>query len=105
MTVCRTWFVAPLRPSPEWPKELRRVVQSFLEDKSPPAEVRRLMETSEGCDREVWRQLSEDLGMTAVHVPEEYGGQGSPGPSDDSIGRKGRCQNPKNPLELPVPPR
>ncbi len=60
-------------------EELRRVVRSFLEDKSPPAEVRRLMETSEGCDREVWRQLSEDLGMTAVHVPEEYGGQGPDG--------------------------
>ncbi len=28
----------------------------------------------------------------------------APGPSDDSIGRKGQCQNPKNPLELPIPP-
>ena len=57
-------------------EELRRVVRSFLEDKSPPTEVRRLMETVEGYDREVWRQLSEDLGLTAVHVPQEYGGQG-----------------------------
>ncbi len=57
-------------------EELRRVVRSFLEDKSPPAEVRRLMETTSGYDREVWRQLSEDLGLAAVHVPEEYDGQG-----------------------------
>ena len=57
-------------------EELRRVVRSFLEDKSPPAEVRRLMETTRGYDREVWRQLSGDLGLAAVHVPEEYGGQG-----------------------------
>ena len=27
----------------------------------------------------------------------------APGPSDDSIGRKGQCQNPNNPLELPIP--
>ena len=84
-------------------EELRRVVRSFLEDKSPPAEVRRLMETSEGCDREVWRQLSEDLGMTAVHVPEEYGGPGSP----RALGRLDRTERPmsepENPLELPIP--
>ena len=57
-------------------EELRRVARSFMEDKSPPGEVRRLMETSEGYDREVWRQLSQDLSLTSVHIPEEYGGQG-----------------------------
>jgi alkylation response protein AidB-like acyl-CoA dehydrogenase len=57
-------------------EEFRRVVRRFLEDKSPPAEVRRLMETSEGCDRTVWQQLSEELGLPAIHIPEEYGGQG-----------------------------
>ncbi len=57
-------------------EEFRRVVRRFLEDKSPPAEVRRLMETSEGCDPAVWQQLSEELGLPAIHIPEEYGGQG-----------------------------
>ena len=57
-------------------EELRRVVRSFMEDKSPPGEVRRLMETSEGYDRAVWRQLSQDLSLTSVQIPEEYGGQG-----------------------------
>ncbi len=57
-------------------EELRRVVRGFLEDTSPSAEVRRLMETPEGYDPKVWTQLSEDLGLPAVHIPEEYGGQG-----------------------------
>ena len=57
-------------------EELRRVVRRFLEDKSPPAEVRRLMETPEGYDRAVWEQLAQELGLPAVHIPEQYGGQG-----------------------------
>ena len=57
-------------------QEFRSVVRRFLEDTSPTTEVRRLMETAEGYDREVWRQLSGELGLTAVHIPEAYGGQG-----------------------------
>ena len=57
-------------------EQLRSTVRRFLADKSPPAEVRRLMETESGYDTEVWRQISGDLGLTAVHVPEACGGQG-----------------------------
>lgn len=57
-------------------QEFRSVLRRFLEDKSPTTEVRRLMETDEGCDPDVWRQLSEELGLTAIHIPESYGGQG-----------------------------
>jgi len=57
-------------------QEFRSVLRRFLEDKSPTTEVRRLMETEEGCDPEVWRQLSQELGLTAIHIPESYGGQG-----------------------------
>ncbi len=57
-------------------QEFRDVVRRFLEDKSPTTAVRRLMETPEGYDREVWQQLSGELGLTAVHIPEAYGGQG-----------------------------
>lgn len=57
-------------------QEFRDVVRRFLEDKSPTTAVRKLMETAEGYDREVWQQLSGELGLTAVHIPEAYGGQG-----------------------------
>ena len=57
-------------------QEFRSVVRRFMENKSPPKDVRLLMETDSGCDTEVWRQLSGDLGLTAVHIPESYGGQG-----------------------------
>src|SRR5262245_60978228 len=56
--------------------EFRSVVRRFLEDKSPTIAVRRLMETDVGHDPQVWRSLSRDLGLTAIHVPEIYGGQG-----------------------------
>ncbi len=57
-------------------EEFRTALRRFLSDQSPSAEVRRLMETDTGYDTEVWRQLSRDLGLTAVHIPESYGGQG-----------------------------
>ena len=57
-------------------EQFRTIVQRFLNDKSPTTEVRRLMETSEGFDPAVWKQLSDDLGLPAVHIPEVYGGQG-----------------------------
>jgi alkylation response protein AidB-like acyl-CoA dehydrogenase len=57
-------------------EELRRSVRRFLEDKSPVAEVRRLMETTEGFDRAVWEQMANQLGLQGLAVPEEYGGAG-----------------------------
>ena len=57
-------------------EELRRSVRRFLDDKSPESEVRRLMETPEGYDPAVWRQMGEQLGLQGLAVPEEYGGSG-----------------------------
>ena len=57
-------------------EEFRSVLRRFLEEKSPPIVVRRLMETDAGWDRESWRELNQQLGLTAVHIPEAYGGQG-----------------------------
>ncbi len=57
-------------------EELRQTVRRFLEDKSPSAEVRRLMETVEGYDEGVWKQMGQELGLQSLHVPEAYGGQG-----------------------------
>jgi alkylation response protein AidB-like acyl-CoA dehydrogenase len=57
-------------------EEFRSVLRRFLDEKSPPSTVRRLMETESGWDRAGWRELNQLLGLTAVHIPEEYGGQG-----------------------------
>ena len=57
-------------------EQLRDAVRRFLADCSPTTEVRRLMETDDGYDPEVWRQLCRDLALSGVHIPEAYGGQG-----------------------------
>ena len=57
-------------------EEFRSVLRRFLEEKSPPTVVRRLMGTEAGWDRKGWQELNEQLGLTAVHIPEAYGGQG-----------------------------
>ena len=56
--------------------QLRDAVRKFLEAKSPEAEVRRLMETTEGYDPAVWSQMANELGLQSLHIPEAYGGQG-----------------------------
>jgi len=56
--------------------QLRDAVRRFLESKSPSAEVRKLMETTEGYDEAVWKQMAQELGLQSLHLPEEHGGQG-----------------------------
>lgn len=58
-------------------EELRNFVRSFMEDKSPEATVRELMETDEGYDPAVWSQMAEQLGLQSLIIPEKYGGQGA----------------------------
>src|SRR3984957_3093580 len=62
--------------SPEQ-EEFRRSMRRFLADKSPAAEVRRLMETEAGYDPHVWKQLASQLGLQGLAIPEEYGGAGA----------------------------
>jgi len=57
-------------------EEFRSVLRRFLEEKSPPTVVRRLMETEAGWERESWHEINQLLGLTGVHIPEAYGGQG-----------------------------
>ncbi|MBA2283243.1 MAG: acyl-CoA/acyl-ACP dehydrogenase [Actinomycetota bacterium] len=57
-------------------EELRRITRQFLESKSSEAEVRRLMETTEGYDQTIWSQMANELGLQSLIIPEEYGGQG-----------------------------
>jgi alkylation response protein AidB-like acyl-CoA dehydrogenase len=57
-------------------EELRRTIRRFLDEKSPTTEVRRLMETPDGYDEAVWKQMAQELGLQGLHIPEAYGGQG-----------------------------
>jgi alkylation response protein AidB-like acyl-CoA dehydrogenase len=56
--------------------ELRAAVRGFLASKSSEPIVRRLMATPEGYDPAVWRQMSDQLGLQGMAVPEEYSGAG-----------------------------
>jgi alkylation response protein AidB-like acyl-CoA dehydrogenase len=55
---------------------LRDTVRTMLERTSADADVRRVMETDSGYDEAVWRQAAEQLGLTGLAIPEEYGGSG-----------------------------
>jgi alkylation response protein AidB-like acyl-CoA dehydrogenase len=57
-------------------QDLRQTLRRFLTEKSPPAEVRRLMETETGYDPAVWKQLTGQLGLASLAIPERYGGSG-----------------------------
>ena len=57
-------------------EELRMVMRRFLDDKSPETEVRRLMESPDGYDPTVWKQMAEQLGLHGLIIPEEFGGSG-----------------------------
>lgn len=57
-------------------EEFRSILRRFLEGKSPTKEVRRLMEIGTGWEREAWKKINQELGLTAVAIPEAYGGQG-----------------------------
>lgn len=57
-------------------EEFRTGLRRALEARSPTKEVRRLMATDAGFERESWQRLNQELGLTAILVPESYGGQG-----------------------------
>jgi alkylation response protein AidB-like acyl-CoA dehydrogenase len=52
------------------------VVVRFFADKSPSSEVRKLMASESGYDAGVWTQMSEELGVPGLHIPEQFGGFG-----------------------------
>jgi len=57
-------------------EQLREFVRSFLDDKSSEAAVREQMATEQGYDEAVWGQMAEQMGLQALIIPEEFGGQG-----------------------------
>jgi len=58
-------------------RALRSSVRSFLAAASPEFAVRHLADSPDGFDPEVWRQMSQMLGLPGLVVPEEWGGSGA----------------------------
>src|SRR5258708_8130797 len=57
-------------------EEVRSNLRRFLADQSPTKEVRRLMETGAGWEGDTWHRQNTGLGLTALRIPEAYGGHG-----------------------------
>mgnify|MGYP003969051457 CR=1 FL=1 len=57
-------------------QQFRDSLRRFFKDTSPVTSVRDLMETENACDMEVWRRLSDELGLLGLIIPEQYGGSG-----------------------------
>ncbi|MCX5147148.1 acyl-CoA/acyl-ACP dehydrogenase [Streptomyces sp. NBC_00320] len=56
--------------------EMRRTLREILGKRCGPDEVKAAVRTAAGHDRELWRQLSAQLGLPGIAVAEEYGGVG-----------------------------
>ena len=54
---------------------LAETARRFLEDKMPSERVRELMESEEGYDADLWKEIGA-LGWQAMAIPEQYGGAG-----------------------------
>jgi alkylation response protein AidB-like acyl-CoA dehydrogenase len=57
-------------------EELRASARAFLAEQSGSEAVRKAMATELGFDTALWQQIAGELGWTAVHIPEAYGGLG-----------------------------
>jgi alkylation response protein AidB-like acyl-CoA dehydrogenase len=57
-------------------EEFRASVRRFLAERWPIAEVRRLAGGERGYEPAVWKQLTGELGLAGLAVPEAQGGQG-----------------------------
>ena len=56
--------------------ELRATVRKFLAERSPEADIRRVMDAPDGYDPKLWRQMAVELGLQGLGIPEEFGGAG-----------------------------
>jgi alkylation response protein AidB-like acyl-CoA dehydrogenase len=57
-------------------QELRGSVRRYLADKAPLSQVQARIDSPEGFDRGVWRQMAGQLGLQGLAIPERYGGSG-----------------------------
>lgn len=58
-------------------RDLRQAVRDFLTARSPSSAVRAAMDSVPGYVERVWHELTADLGLAAIAVPEEFGGAGA----------------------------
>ncbi|MET7616044.1 acyl-CoA dehydrogenase family protein [Streptomyces sp. NPDC005408] len=56
--------------------EIRRTLRELLAKRSGPDEVKAAVRTTAGYDPQLWAQLSEQLGLPGLALPESYGGVG-----------------------------
>ncbi len=57
-------------------ERLRARVRSLLAEVSPPAEVRRLMESEPSYDADAWLRMAAEHDLQGLHLPTEVGGAG-----------------------------
>ena len=57
--------------------EFRASLRRFLAERAPLHAVRRAAETDLGYDLALWQQMSTQLGLPGLHLPEEHGGSGT----------------------------
>ncbi len=55
---------------------LRESARVFLADQSSSERVRAAMESERGYDHDVWTRVAQEMGWTAITVPEDHGGLG-----------------------------
>jgi alkylation response protein AidB-like acyl-CoA dehydrogenase len=56
---------------------LAESVRKFVADRSPLTSLRQLMASGQPYDADVWKQMSAQLGLSGLLVPESYGGAGA----------------------------
>ena len=52
-------------------------VRKFVADRSPLTSLRQLISSGEPYDADVWKQMTAQLGLAGLTIPEEYGGAGA----------------------------
>jgi alkylation response protein AidB-like acyl-CoA dehydrogenase len=52
-------------------------VRRFVADRSPLPSLRQLISNGEPFDTDVWKQMTTQLGLAGLVIPEEYGGAGA----------------------------
>ncbi|MDV6264736.1 acyl-CoA dehydrogenase family protein [Rhodococcoides yunnanense] len=56
--------------------QLGGAVRALLAEKSSEAAVRKTMDTAEGYDRELWTLIADQMGLSGLAIPEQFGGDG-----------------------------
>src|SRR5215467_5287984 len=56
---------------------LAESVRKFVADRSPLTSLRQLISSGEPYDADVWKQMTAQLGLAGLTIPESYGGVGA----------------------------